>query len=65
MKIVSHTLEQISGVEIYPIISLLLFFVFFIVVGYMVLTTDKEHIEEMKNLPLDSDMDQNDENHLT
>jgi hypothetical protein len=65
MKIVSHTLEQISGVEIYPIISLLLFFVFFIIVGYMVLTTDKEHIEEMKNLPLDSDMDQNDENHLT
>ena len=65
MKIVSHTLEQISGVEIYPIISLLLFFVFFIVVGYMVLTADKEHIEEMKNLPLDDDMDQNDENHLT
>lgn len=65
MKIVSHTLEQISGVEIYPIISLLLFFVFFIIVGYMVLTADKEHIEEMKNLPLDGDTDQNDENHLT
>ena len=65
MKIVSHTLEQISGVEIYPIISLLLFFVFFIIVGYMVITADKEQLEEMKNLPLDGDMDQKDENHLT
>ena len=55
MKIVSHTLEQIAGVEIYPIISLLLFFIFFTVVGYMVLTADKEHIEEMKNMPLDKD----------
>ena len=65
MKIVSHTLEQIAGVEIYPIIYLLLFFIFFTVVGYMVLTADKEHIEEMKNLPLDKDHDLNDENHLT
>jgi len=65
MKIVSHTLEQISGIEIYPIISLLLFFIFFIVVGYMVLTADKEYIEEMKNLPLDKNDDLHDENHLT
>jgi len=65
MKIVSHTLEQIAGVEIYPIISLLLFFIFFIVVGYMVLSADKEHMEEMKNLPLDKDHDLNNENHLT
>ncbi len=65
MKIVTHTLEQIPGIEIYPIISLLLFFVFFMIVGYMGLTADKEHIEEMKNLPLDKNNDLNDENHLT
>ena len=65
MKIVSHTLEQIAGVEIYPIISLLLFFIFFIVVGYMVLTADKGHMEEMKNMPLDKDHDLNGKNHLT
>jgi len=65
MKIVIHTMEQIAGVEIFPIISLLLFFTFFIIVGYMALTADKTYIEEMKNLPLDKDNDLNDENHLT
>jgi len=65
MKIVIHTMEQIAGVEIFPIISLLLFFVFFIIVGYMVLTADKKYIEEMKNLPLDKNNDLNDKNHLT
>lgn len=65
MKIVIHTMEQIAGVEIFPIISLLLFFAFFLIVGYMVLTADKSYIDEMKNLPLDKDSDLNDNNHLT
>ena len=65
MKIVIHTMEQIAGVEIFPIISLLLFFTFFIIVGYMALTADKKYIEEMKNLPLDKNNDLNGENHLT
>jgi len=53
MKIVAHTLEQINGVEIYPIISLIIFFVFFIIVGIQVFSADKEYIDEMKNMPLD------------
>jgi len=57
MKIVAHTLEQINGVEIYPIISLIIFFVFFLIVGYIVLTADKNYIEEMKNMPLEKDND--------
>lgn len=57
MKIVTHTLEQINGVEIYPIISLIIFFVFFLVVGYLVFTADKSYIEEMKNMPFDNDDD--------
>ena len=65
MKIVIHTMEQIAGVEIFPIISLLLFFTFFMIIGYMALTADKKYIEEMKNLPLDKNNDLNDENHLT
>jgi len=57
MKIVAHTLEQINGVEIYPIISLIIFFVFFLIVGYRVVSADKNYIEEMKNMPLDKDND--------
>jgi cbb3-type cytochrome oxidase subunit 3 len=57
MKIVIDTLEQIAGVEIYPIISLLIFFIFFAVVTYMAFTASKEYIDEMKNLPLEKDDD--------
>ena len=61
MKIVAQALEQIAGVEIFPIISLLIFFVFFIIVGYMVFTADKNYIEEMKNMPLDKEEDLHDD----
>lgn len=53
MKIVINTLEQIGGVEIYPIISLLIFFILFSAMVYLVMTSKKEYIDEMKNLPLD------------
>lgn len=57
MKIVINTLEQIGGVEIYPIISLLIFFTLFSAVTYLVFTADKSYIDEMKNMPLDKDDD--------
>ncbi len=57
MKIVINTLEQIRGVEIYPIISLLIFFTFFVLVTYMVVKTDKKEIEEISNMPLDGKSD--------
>ncbi len=57
MKIVMNTLEKIDGIEIYPIISLLIFFTFFVLVGYIVLKTDKKQIDEMSKLPLDDNAD--------
>jgi len=63
MKIVINQLEQIAGIEIYPIISLLIFFTFFILVAYMVMRTDKKEIDELSNMPLDNNNDlQNDDN---
>lgn len=49
----THYLEKISGVSIYPIISLLLFVAFFTIVSLWVLRTDKKAIEYLENLPLD------------
>lgn len=57
MKIVINILEQIGGVEVYPIISLVIFFIMFSVTVYLILTTDKSYIDEMKNMPLDNDND--------
>lgn len=64
MKIVINQLEQIAGVEIYPIISLLIFFTFFVLVAYMVINTDKKEIDEISKMPLDgNDNLQNENNH--
>jgi len=63
MKIVINQLEQIAGVEIYPIISLLIFFTFFVLVTFLVMKIGKKEIDELSNMPLDSNNDlQNDDN---
>ena len=56
MKIVINSLNSIDGVEIYPIISLIIFFTFFILVGYMVIRTPKKVADEMSKMPLDDDV---------
>lgn len=53
MKIVKNHLETIEGVATYPVISLLIFFAFFALLFWWVLTTSKERIKEMKEMPLD------------
>ncbi len=47
-----HYFEQIQNVEIWPIISLILFFVFFTFTIVRTLFMNKKHIEKMKSLPL-------------
>lgn len=45
--------ERVEGIELYPIISLLIFFVFFVLLFVWVIKADKKYIDRMKNLPLD------------
>ncbi|MBT8255095.1 MAG: CcoQ/FixQ family Cbb3-type cytochrome c oxidase assembly chaperone [Bacteroidia bacterium] len=58
LRFIKGNLENIEGVEIYPIISLLIFFVFFVALFWWVFTATKEHIKEVSNLPLDNQTDQ-------
>lgn len=51
MKFSSY-LEQIAGVSIYPIVSLVLFVAFFTGVMIWIYSIDKKEIEHMENLPL-------------
>jgi hypothetical protein len=55
LKFIKHNLASIDGVEIYPIISLLLFFIVFITMLIFVLKLPKRKIEEISQLPLDTD----------
>lgn len=45
-------METIQGVEVYPIISLLLFFVFFVAMGVWVFTYDRKSLDHRSQLPL-------------
>ena len=55
LKFVKGNLENIDGVEVYPIFSLLVFFIFFVALFWWVFTAKKEHIKEVSNIPLETD----------
>ncbi|WP_166964926.1 CcoQ/FixQ family Cbb3-type cytochrome c oxidase assembly chaperone [Yeosuana marina] len=59
LKFVKNYMETISGIEIYPIISLLIFFAFFVILFWWVFSAKKEYINTVSNLPLDNN-NQND-----
>jgi cytochrome c oxidase cbb3-type subunit IV len=48
-----NILQSIDNIEIWPIISLVIFFLFFLFLLWYVFTTDKKFISKMKNMPLD------------
>jgi cytochrome c oxidase cbb3-type subunit 4 len=50
---VKHNLETIAGVAVFPIISLLIFFLFFVGLGIWVYSYKKDTIQEMSQIPLD------------
>ncbi len=45
-------LQSVHNVEIWPIISLVIFFVFFVLMIIWVIKTDKKYIQKMKELPM-------------
>jgi hypothetical protein len=55
IRFVKHYFDGIADVEIYPIISLLLFFIVFVTMLIHVLKIPKEKIEKISNLPLEED----------
>ncbi|MEQ9468050.1 MAG: CcoQ/FixQ family Cbb3-type cytochrome c oxidase assembly chaperone [Ekhidna sp.] len=54
LKFIKHHMETIAGIEIFPIISFIIFFTFFIALTIYVLRVDKKVFNEISNIPLDS-----------
>jgi len=52
-------MESIDGVATYPMISLVIFFVFFVILFWWVFTASKEHVKEMSEMPLEKDNQEN------
>ena len=53
LRFIKHSMTTIDGVSIFPMISLLIFVVFFIVITFMVWKMKKEEVTELENLPLE------------
>lgn len=51
-------MESIAGIEIYPIISLLIFFIFFVALFWWVFTAKKDYINTVEHIPLEQDNNQ-------
>jgi cytochrome c oxidase cbb3-type subunit 3 len=54
MKFINY-LESISGISIFPMISLLVFFAFFMLLFIRVYYLNKNTISEISNLPLEGE----------
>ncbi|MFG6687385.1 CcoQ/FixQ family Cbb3-type cytochrome c oxidase assembly chaperone [Mariniflexile sp. HNIBRBA6329] len=57
LKFVKNYMDSIDGIEIYPIISLLIFFAFFVGLFWWVVTAKKAYVNKMSNIPLDNQND--------
>jgi len=54
MKFINY-LESISGVAIYPLFSLLVFFLFFAALLLFVFKANKNYIRELERIPIEQD----------
>jgi cytochrome c oxidase cbb3-type subunit IV len=53
LKFIKHHMESITGIELFPLISFVIFFTFFIAMAFYVASFKKKEIEEFENIPLD------------
>lgn len=51
-------METIVGIEVFPLISLVIFFVFFVGLFIYVALADKKQINEISRIPLDQTEDE-------
>ena len=58
LKFIKGHMESIMGIEIYPIISLLIFFLFFVCLFWWVFTAKKSYLTNMSNIPLETEKDE-------
>ena len=55
LRFIKHNLTSIDGVSIYPIISLLIFFLFFAVMITWVYRMRKKEVDELSNIPFEKE----------
>ena len=56
---IKELLQSIDGVLVYPLISMIVFMLFFTVIIVWMFRVDKNYIKKMENLPLEKDEENN------
>jgi hypothetical protein len=64
LKFIKHNMETIVGVEIFPLISFIIFFLFFVGLIIYVIALSKKHVAEMGALPLENDQNESNPKNL-
>tara|TARA_B100000965_G_C19502636_1_gene718164 strand:- start:773 stop:970 length:198 start_codon:yes stop_codon:yes gene_type:complete len=59
LKFIKHNMETIGGVEIFPLISFLIFFVFFIGLFTWVMKMKKTEVNMLAQLPFEDKTQEN------
>lgn len=63
LKFIKHNMDTIAGIDIFPVISFVIFFIFFLVLFIWVYKMNKTEIDFMAAMPLAED-DKNTTAHL-
>lgn len=58
MKFIKY-LETITGISVYPMASLLIFSIFFLLAAFWALRADKNMMDQISHIPLDNDEPKN------
>jgi cbb3-type cytochrome oxidase subunit 3 len=62
LRFIKHNMTSMENISIYPIISLLIFTIFFALILWYVIKMNRNHVNEMSDLPLiDNEITQTDE----
>lgn len=59
LKFIKHNMETILGIEIFPLISFIIFFVFFCVLFIWVAQMKKSEVNALAALPFDAEVEEN------
>lgn len=59
LRFIKHNLSTIDGVSIYPLLSLLIFVIFFLFVITYVIRMKKTEVAELSNIPLEDGVELN------
>jgi cytochrome c oxidase cbb3-type subunit IV len=55
LKFIKHHMTSIDGIEIYPIISLSIFVLFFVGMLWHVLRMDKSYVKDVEQYPINDE----------